>query len=339
MGQFTPNIGLYIPAAGETNYNDSFASGMINLDLHDHSGGPNKGVQITSSGLGDFSVTYNKLAANVADPTTGIGVNVTPGLQHQLQILGVLRNIFTLAAVPGVGFISMNGSAVAARSMADSASIAWTNPDGVAAAPSAALVSPVVVGNGGLGVNTLTAYAPILAGTTATGPVQQPAIGNSGDVLTSQGAGMPSVFAPLGGLGQIQYATATLTAAQIRALNVTPILFVAAPGAGKVLVPLFCYGLWNYVGPNPLTGGFPQSSISIQYNATDTAIQFSGIAFVSATSTVYSWGTQNTLAVNGGIAKATVQNTGLSFRNPGAAFTGGDTSTLNVSMAYVTITL
>lgn len=338
MGQFTPNIGLYIPAAGETNYTDSFASGMINLDLHDHSGGPNKGVQITSSGLGDFSVTYNKLAANVADPTTGIGVNNTPGLQHQLQILGVLRNIFTLASVPGVGFISMNGSTVEARSFLDSGSIAWTNPDGVAAAPSAALISPVIVGNGGLGVNTLTPYAPLLAGTTATGPVQQPAIGSAGDVLTSQGAGQPSVFAPLGGLGQIQYATLTLTAAQIRALNTTPIQMVAAPGSGKVLVPLYMYGLLTY-GGTPLTGAFPQSSITLAYGGTNMAIQFSAIGFVSATQDVYSWATQNTLAVNGGYPKAGVQNQPLTFTNPGAAFTGGGTSTINVVLAYTTITL
>ena len=112
MGQFTPYIGLYIPVAGETNYDDSFASGMINLDQHDHSGGPNKGVPITSSGLADFSVTYNKLAANVADITTGIGVNSTPGLQNQLQILGALRNIFTLGNTAAIGFLTMNGSAV-----------------------------------------------------------------------------------------------------------------------------------------------------------------------------------------------------------------------------------
>lgn len=338
MGQFTPNIGLYIPAAGETNYTDSFASGMVNLDLHDHSGGPNKGVQITSSGLGDFSVTYNKLAANVADPTTGIGVNLTPGLQHQLQILGVLRNIFTLAAVPGVGFISMNGSTVAARSFADSASIAWTNPDGVAAAPSAALVSPVTVANGGLGVNTLTPYAPILAGATATDPVQQPAIGGIGDVLTSQGAGMPSIFSPLGGLGQLQTATVTLTAAQVRTLNASPVQIVAAPGAGKVLVPIVCYGLLNSTG-TAFVGPFPNPAITIAYNATNAAMSFSQNAFVTVTTDVYNWATQNALATVGGIAKASVQNTPLFLKNFATEYTGGGSATINFVLSYITITL
>lgn len=338
MGQFTPNIGLYIPAAGETNYNDSFASGMINLDLHDHSGGPNKGVPITSSGLGDFSVTYNKLAANVADPNTGIGVNLTPGLQHQLQILGILRNIFTLASVPGVGFISMNGSTVAARSMVDSGSIAWTNPDGVAAAPSAALISPVIVGNGGLGVNTLTPYAPLLAGTTPTGAVQQPAIGNSGDVLTSQGAGLPSVFAPLGGLGQLQTTTITLTAAQIRTLNASPVQIVAAPGAGKVLVPIVCYGLMTQSG-TAFVGPFPNPAITIAYNATNAAMSFSQNAFVTVTSDVYNWATQSALPTVGGIAKASVQNVPLFLKNFATEYTGGGSSTITFVLSYITITL
>ena len=43
MGTITPNIGIFIPADGEQNYGSSFAAGMVNVDQHDHSGGPNKG--------------------------------------------------------------------------------------------------------------------------------------------------------------------------------------------------------------------------------------------------------------------------------------------------------
>ena len=46
-----------------------------------------------------------------------------------------------------------------------------------------------VVAGGGTGVATLTAYAPIFGGTTATGPVQSGTVGTSGQVLTSNGAG------------------------------------------------------------------------------------------------------------------------------------------------------
>lgn len=142
MGVFTPNIGLYIPAAGETNYTDAFAAGMMNLDTHDHSGGPNKGLPISSSGLADFSVTYRKLNSNVADITTGIGTNPASNLQNQLQLLGVLRNLFTLASVnAGTGFLSINGSTINGRTFQSSSDLIWTAADGIASDPSIALDS------------------------------------------------------------------------------------------------------------------------------------------------------------------------------------------------------
>lgn len=126
----TPNIGIYIPTAGETNYDQSFSAGMINIDQHDHSGGPNKGVQITTGALSDFSVTYRKLNANVADPTTGIGVNA--GIPNQLILLGTLPSIFNLSTD---GFITKDGSNAHSRVFQDTDSAVWTNPDGVSGDP------------------------------------------------------------------------------------------------------------------------------------------------------------------------------------------------------------
>jgi len=95
MGQTTPNISIFIPAAGETNYDSSFSSGMVNVDQHDHTGAPTKGVPISTTGLVDGSVTYTKLNANVADTTTGIGVDgANP---NKLQILGLLKQIYQLS--------------------------------------------------------------------------------------------------------------------------------------------------------------------------------------------------------------------------------------------------
>ena len=95
MGNTTPNISIYIPTAGETNYDSSFSSGMVNVDQHDHTGAPTKGVPISTTGLADGSVTYTKLNANVADTATGIGVDVAN--PNKLQILGLLRQIYALA--------------------------------------------------------------------------------------------------------------------------------------------------------------------------------------------------------------------------------------------------
>jgi len=51
MGTTTPNIGAYIPGRLEANYYASFLAGMNNIDAHDHSGAPNKGVPISSSAI------------------------------------------------------------------------------------------------------------------------------------------------------------------------------------------------------------------------------------------------------------------------------------------------
>lgn len=59
----------------------------------------------------------------------------------------------------------------------------------------------VTVSDGGTGVSTLTAYAPIFGGTTSTGAVQSGTVGTAGQVLTSNGAGaLPTFQAASGGL-------------------------------------------------------------------------------------------------------------------------------------------
>ena len=47
-------------------------------------------------------------------------------------------------------------------------------------------------------------------------------------------------------IGTSQYATITLTSAQVKLLNTTPITVVAAPGASKVIVYKSCWGRLNY---------------------------------------------------------------------------------------------
>jgi hypothetical protein len=60
----------------------------------------------------------------------------------------------------------------------------------------------VMVADGGTGVSSLTAYAPLFGGTTSTGPVQSGTVGTAGQVLTSNGAGaLPTFQAPTGGSG------------------------------------------------------------------------------------------------------------------------------------------
>lgn len=55
----------------------------------------------------------------------------------------------------------------------------------------------VAVANGGTGVASLTAYGVVIGGTTSTGAVQSVAVGTSGHVLTSNGAGAAPTFQAL----------------------------------------------------------------------------------------------------------------------------------------------
>ena len=107
MGQTTPNISIYIPAAGETNYDSSFLQGMINVDQHDHSGPPNKGVPISGSGIAPFSITYDKLNANVV--LAGGGLAVDGSTQNALKVAGLLLPIFNLGS-GGTGLIAQTGA-------------------------------------------------------------------------------------------------------------------------------------------------------------------------------------------------------------------------------------
>lgn len=157
MGQTTPNIGIYVPAAGETNYDASFASGMVNIDQHDHSGGPNKGVPISGSGIADGSITYNKLASNVADNTTGIGTNGALGA-NQLALLGLLKNIYQLLTT--AGFIAKNGSTASALTITGTPNqIDVASGDGTSGDPVLSLPSTIYTNiSFDAGTTTLSAY-------------------------------------------------------------------------------------------------------------------------------------------------------------------------------------
>lgn len=60
------------------------------------------------------------------------------------------------------------------------------------------IATPVVVGDGGTGNTTYTAYSVICAGATATGAFQNVSgLGSSGDILTSAGSGaLPAWTSP-----------------------------------------------------------------------------------------------------------------------------------------------
>lgn len=284
MGQTTPFIGIFIPAAGDTNYEQSFAAGMINIDQHDHSGGPNKGVPITASGLADFSVTYNKLNSNVVDVTTGIGTQGSP-YQNRLEMLGILKNLYALAVASGVGFVSMNGHVVAGRTFTVGTGLTISNANGVSGNPLISLTSAVatsVIGTAGQIAVTPTAntyqvaLAPIVQ--KSTQPLFMAQIGSSQDDVTGDGTAYKVLF-PTVTVNQGSYydsSTATFT----------------VPVTGNYLL-----GVNLYIGD--ITSG------SVTTNQTEIAFWVDGVA----TRTVF-YG--DTRAINAG-GTSRVQLSGTEF--------------------------
>lgn len=199
MGTTTPNISIYIPAAGETNYDASFAAGMVNIDQHDHSGAPNKGVPIAASGIAAGAVTFDKLNANVADNATGIGTAGSLGA-NQLSILGLLKAIYQIATA--TGFIAKNGALATARTMTGTANqIAIANGAGVAGNPTYSLApivlnptQPAFLANADVQANVTgdgTNFVPVFTLAT-TGPTIPPLF-NQGGYFNGSGTFTPPV--------------------------------------------------------------------------------------------------------------------------------------------------
>ncbi len=133
MGDITPNMSIYIPSPGETNYDTSFAAGMRNVDSHDHSGGPNKGVPLTASGLADGSVTKTKLATDVV--TAGEGLAIDLANPNALKADGLLNSIYKIAVN---GFIARTGAGTASARTLTTATptrVTFVNPAGTAGDP------------------------------------------------------------------------------------------------------------------------------------------------------------------------------------------------------------
>ncbi len=102
------------------------------------------------------------------------------------------------------------------------------------------LTGTLVVANGGTGIATATAYAPIIAGTTATGPFQVASTGQAtaGFVLTSNGnAALPSWQAAGGGSSftwTVTTVNASLVAANGYIANKAGLLTMTLPASGAI---------------------------------------------------------------------------------------------------------
>jgi len=186
------------------------------------------------------------------------------------------------------------------------------------------------VANGGTGVATLTAYAPVFGGTTGTGAVQSGTVGTSGQVLTSNGAGVLPTFQTFS--GATLAATQTFTGINTfspaaRSSGVASYLTINAPADTNQTLSTESIGL-NFAGS---TRQWATGALTLQRERVFAAPT---IAFVGA-STV-------TTAVNVDIAdpiqgtNATLTNTfGLRFNR--GQFTNQLVSTVTTGTAPLVI--
>lgn len=136
----------------------------------------------------------------------------------------------------------------------------------------------------------------------------------------------------------IQYATVSITAAEVKALATTPITLVAAPGAGKVIQ--FCEAQFKLVYGSEV---FAESGDNLGIKYTDASgfqvsntIEMTG--FIDQSANTYT----NAIAAADAIVAATgTENQPLVLDNLGSNITGNasNDSTLEVAVAYRVHTL
>jgi len=163
--------------------------------------------------------------------------------------------------------------------------------------------------------------------------------GTSSNVLTSDGTNW--ISSPFSGNDGITTVSGSLTNAQIKALHGTPVLFLAAPGAGKVIRIVSTVGKMNYGGSNVFTAGLSQT-VSLYYGAPTTSIsQLVGNAQIVASSTQIVGARPEFFATSTG-SYANAANQAVYIYNPIATEISGNAAnnnTITYSISYQVITI
>jgi hypothetical protein len=162
-----------------------------------HSGASPTFAGLTDTGLTANSFLYSgtsSLLTTTSAPTNGQLLIGSTGAAPVAALLTGTTN--QIVVTPGAGSVTLSTP----QNIATSSSPTFA---------ALTLTAALTVANGGTGLQSTTAYAVLCGGTTSTGALQSIAgVGNSGQVLTSNGAGALPTFQNVAGTGTVNSGTA-----------------------------------------------------------------------------------------------------------------------------------
>ncbi len=163
----------------------------------------------------------------------------------------------------------------------------------------------------------------------------------SGFRYTSTGAGSAPSFQVASGSSELLVAKLTLTSAQIKALRATPIEIVAAPGAGKVIMPISAYYYFLYGGTDAFTN---LQTCAVRINNAGTLTQIYELGPIGLGGTTSSFSQTSLVSSTSPLTSVPTDmiNRQAIFKNVGASEITGNASnnnTLSIAMIYYVWTL
>ena len=182
-------------------------------------------------------------------------------------------------------------------------------------------------GAGGAGHDyTFGAVGPVGAGSDPGLSIQVP---------TNQAANALQIEQPDGTvIGGLSVARVSLTAANLLAMNGAPVSVLAAPGSGKVIVPILVVFIMKRTATAYANGG----TIQFQYHTTTSSVAHAGTLPATVLTAAGAGTTINLLGPNTGTNSTPLPaNEGIDITNASAAFITG-TGTAVVEIWYSVIT-